>query len=114
MSINKLKAEKILTFDDVEYKVRLSLDTIIRIEDKLGMGLFKFASNITQGDFTTNQIISILTVSIRAGGNDVRDNDIKKLIAKIGLIEAIKITGELITLALNVDDQDQKKSEDLA
>ena len=115
MSINKLRSEKLLTFNDgVEYKARMSLDTIIRIEDKLGIGLFKLATNLTQGDFTTNQIISILTLAIRAGGNDVKDNDVKVLVEEIGLIEGIRITGELITLALNVDnDDDEKKSEEV-
>jgi len=114
MSINKMRAEKLLTFKNVEYKARMSLDTIIRIEDKLGIGLFKLATNLTQGDFTTNQIISILTLAIRAGGNDVKDNDVKVLVEEIGLIEGIRITGELITLALNVDnDNDEKKSEEV-
>tara|TARA_R110000772_G_scaffold76637_1_gene165355 strand:+ start:244 stop:576 length:333 start_codon:yes stop_codon:yes gene_type:complete len=109
-----MRAEKLLTFKNVEYKARMSLDTIIRIEDKLGIGLFKLATNLTQGDFTTNQIISILTLAIRAGGNDVKDNDVKVLVEEIGLIEGIRITGELITLALNVDnDNDEKKSEEV-
>ena len=39
------------------------------------------------------------------------------MIAEIGLLEAIKMTGELISLALNVDDDsesdDEKKSEEV-
>jgi len=112
MSINKLKAEKLLQFNDTEYKARMSLDTIIRIEQALNCSILKLGNKLAQADITMSEIISIVTLAIRAGGNNIQEKDVKGLIAEIGLLEAIKIAGELVTLALNVDDDtdDEKKS----
>mgnify|MGYP003110326007 CR=1 FL=1 len=111
MSINKLKAEKILKFGEVEYKAKMSLDTIIRIENLLNCSILKLGNKLAQGDITLTEIISIITLAIRGGGNDIKDNDIKGHVSEIGLIESIKMAGELVTLALNVDDDSEKKSE---
>ena len=112
MTVNRLKAETILKFGDVEYKANMSLDTIIRLEDKLGMGIFELGTKFSKGQFRINQIISILALAIRAGGNDVKDSDIKILVSNVGVVESVKITSDLITLALNVEIEGEKKSEE--
>tara|TARA_R100000773_G_scaffold44669_1_gene47216 strand:+ start:3123 stop:3407 length:285 start_codon:yes stop_codon:yes gene_type:complete len=90
----------------------MSLDTIIRIEQALNCSILKLGNKLAQADITMSEIISIVTLAIRAGGNNIQEKDVKGLIAEIGLLEAIKIAGELVTLALNVDDDtdDEKKS----
>lgn len=112
MSINNLKAEKLVKFNDDEYKARMSLDTIIRIENALGISILKLGNKLSQADITMSEIIAVITLALRAGGNNLQDKDVKKLISEIGLLEAIKMCGELVTLALNVDDDtDEKKSQ---
>jgi len=112
MSINKLRAEKLLQFNDKEYKARMSLDTIIRIEQALGCSILKIGNKLAQADITMTEMINVITLAIRAGGNNVQEKEVKGLVAEIGLLEAIKMAGELVTLALNVDDdtEDEKKS----
>ncbi len=112
MSINKLKAEKLLKFNDDEYKARMSLDTIIRIEQALNCSILKLGNKLAQADITMTEIISVITLALRSGGNNLQDKEVKGMIAQIGLLEAIKMAGELVTLALNVDDDtaDEKKS----
>ena len=112
MSINKLRAEKILLFNDKEFKAKMSLDTIIRIEQALGCSILKLGNKLAQADITMTEIISVITLAIRAGGNNLQDKEVKGLVSEIGLIEAIKMAGELVTLALNVDeDNDEKKNQ---
>ena len=112
MSINTLKAEKTLNFGDKTFKARMSLDTVIRIEEALGSSILKVGQKLSGGDLSMTDVISILTLSIRAGGNDTKDNDVKELVAEVGLVEAIKICGELITLALTTSDsKDSSDSE---
>ena len=112
MSINKLRAEKILLFNDKEFKAKMSLDTIIRIEQALGCSILKLGNKLAQADITITEIISVITLALRAGGNNLQDKEVKGLISEIGLLEAIKMAGELVTLALNVDDDtDEKKSQ---
>jgi len=112
MTVNRLKGETILKFNDVEYKANMSLDTIIRLEEKVGLGIFELATRFSKGEFKVNQIISILTTAIRGGGNDVKDSDIKRLVNDIGIVQAVKITADLITFALNVEEEGEKKSEE--
>jgi hypothetical protein len=109
MSTNPIKAEKILNFKDKTYKARMSLDTIMRIEEALGCSILKVGNKLTTADITLLEIINILTLSIRAGGNDVNENDIKGLVSEVGLVESIKLTGELLTLALNVEPNNTEK-----
>ena len=112
MSINRLRAEKILLFNDKEFKAKMSLDTIIRIEQALGCSILKLGNKLAQADITMTEIISVITLALRAGGNNLQDKEVKGLISEIGLLEAIKMAGELVTLALNVDDDtDEKKSQ---
>ena len=118
MSINKLKAEKLLTFNDgVEYKARMSLDTCVRIEQATGFAMLGIASRLQESQLTITQMIQIITLGVRAGGNDVKEKDIKKLISDIGLVETVTMCSELILLALNVpqeDSDEEKKSEELS
>jgi hypothetical protein len=113
MSTNPIKAEKIINFGEKSYKARMSLDTIIRIEEALGCSVLKIGTKLTQADLTTSEVIAILTLSVRAGGNDIKDNDIKEAVSTIGLVEAIKITGELLTLALDTGDSVSEKKTNL-
>ena len=111
MTVNSLKAEKILNFKDKTYKARMSLDTIMRVEEALGTSILKVGNKLTTADITLLDIITILTLAIRAGGNDVKESDIKQNVSEVGLVEAMKLTGELLSLALNVDpDNSEKKS----
>ncbi len=112
MSVNPLKAEKILNFpNDKSYKARMSLDTIIRIEQALGMSILKVGQKLANAEVTLTEVISILTYSIKSGGNDVSENDIKGMISEMGLLNSIKMTGELIAQALDVDTNSEKKTD---
>ncbi len=110
---NLLKAETTLNFpNDVSYKAKMSLDTIMGIESALGTSILKVANKLSTGELSLMEIITIMTLSIRAGGNDVKDADIKKLVSDLGLIESIKTAGDLLTLALDTGEkEDEKKSE---
>ena len=110
---NLLKAETTLKFpNDVSYKAKMSLDTIMGIESALGTSILKVANKLSTGELSLMEVITIMTLSIRAGGNDIKDSDVKKLVSDLGLIESIKTAGDLLTLALDTGEkEDEKKSE---
>jgi len=110
---NLLRAETTLKFpNDVSYKAKMSLDTIMGIESALGTSILKVANKLSTGELSLIEIITIMTLSIRAGGNNIKDSDVKKLVSDIGLIESIKTAGDLLTLALDTGEkEDEKKSE---
>ncbi len=114
MSTNQIRAEKLLTFKDKEYKARMSLDTIIRIETILKISILEIGGLLSDGKLHLSQQIQILTLAIRGAGNNISEKEVKQLISSIGMIESIKMIGELITLALDVDpdnSDEEKKSE---
>jgi hypothetical protein len=89
----------------------MSLDTIKRVENACGMGFMGIAQSLQTGNITTEKMESILYLAIRAGGSDVNQTDISILTDKIGYIETVKITGELLALALDVQlDNTEKKT----
>ena len=111
MSTNPIKAEKVLNFKDKTYKARMSLDTLMRIEEALGCSILKVGNKLSTADINTVDNLESKEKSIRAGGNDITENDVKGLVSDIGIVEGMKMTGELLTLALNVDpDNSEKKS----
>ena len=105
MTTNPIKAEKQLRFGQTSYKARMSVDTSLRIEESTGFSILKVGQKLSTGDLTLLETINILTLSIRAGGNDINENTVKGLVSEIGLVESIKQVGELLALALNVDTQ---------
>ena len=111
MSTNPLKAEKIINFGEKSFKARMSFDTIIRVEQALGTSIMKIGTKLTQAELTMTEVVAILTLAIRAGGNDIKDNEVKEAISSVGIVEAIKVTGELLTLALSTgEDSSEKKT----
>ena len=114
MSQNKLRAEKQLEFGDKTYTARISIDVILKIEQALGCSIVKVGTKLASADLTIGETITILTLSVRAGGNDIKDSDMKRMIAEIGLVESLKMCGELLTLALDTGEDNpdtlQKKT----
>tara|TARA_R100000655_G_scaffold103499_1_gene149994 strand:+ start:320 stop:664 length:345 start_codon:yes stop_codon:yes gene_type:complete len=114
MSQNKLRAEKQLEFGDKTYTARISLDVVSRIEQALGCSILKVGTKLASADLTINETMTILLLSIRAGGNDIKDSDMKQMIAEVGLVESLKMCGDLLTLALDTGEDNtdtfQKKT----
>lgn len=112
MSQNVMRAEKNLLINNKEYKAKMSVDTIMRIEDSLGGSIFGIAKKFEIPDVRVNELLVIIYQCVRAGGHDITEKDIKSYISSVGIVEATKTAGALIVLGLNVDsNNDQKKSE---
>ena len=114
MSQNKLRAEKQLEFGDKTYTARISIDVILKIEQTLGCSILKTGTKLASADLTIGETMTILLLSIRAGGNDIKDSDVKQMVAEVGLVESLKMCGELLTLALDTGEDNpdtlQKKT----
>jgi|TARA_Y100000114_G_scaffold149650_1_gene164068 hypothetical protein len=83
------------------YNGRVTIDSVLRIEQACGLSVLKIAQALSEGALTTTQIISILTPVIRGGGNDVNEKDIGNAIWDGGLAEAIKCVGEIVGVILS-------------
>ena len=109
---NPIRAEKTIKVGDSEYKARMSLDTIMRLEDSLGTSILKVGQKLMAQDITQRECLIILTLCIRAGGNDIEEKQITKLMSQQDLVKTITTIGELFSLALqtNNSESSEKKS----
>tara|TARA_R110002126_G_scaffold63858_3_gene163768 strand:- start:6780 stop:7064 length:285 start_codon:yes stop_codon:yes gene_type:complete len=89
----------------------MSMDAVIRIEQEFGTTILKIGKMLQEHDITVMHCVKFLTIAIRSGGNDIDENKIKEIINAQPYLETIKMIGELISLALDVDDDGEKKNQ---
>jgi hypothetical protein len=109
---NPLKGEIEIELGGETYKTRLTIDSIIQIEDAVGCGIIKLAQNMGEADIRMKDIIAVLLPAIRGGGKDVQENDVKKIVQNAGLVPSTKAVAEILTGSLMPDDavpEEQKK-----
>ena len=102
---NPKRGELTITLGQKKYKARVTMDVVMRIERSVGKGIIKLASSLSQADVSAEEIVNIITPVVRAGGNDVKDADIKKDIWEAGLAEGIRVCSEIIALVLNAGEE---------
>lgn len=112
---NPLKAQVDINLGGTDYAARLTIDSIIKIEEKVGCGILKLATRMGEADIRMVDLISVLTPALRGGGNDVKDHDVKLIIGEVGIVESAKAVAELLaqSLAPPSSDGDDKKKEEL-
>lgn len=98
---NPKRGEMTIALGEKTYQARVTMDVVMRIERSLGKGIIKIASSLSEADISTEQIVNIITPVVRAGGNDIKDVDIKKDLWDAGLAEGIRVCSEIIALVLN-------------
>lgn len=113
---NPLKAQVDINLGGTDYKARLTVDAIIRIEEKVGCGIIKLATKMADADIRMTDLISVLTPALRGGGNDVREGDVKKMVSEVGIVETAQVVAELLTSSLSPpreegEEEDKKKEE---
>lgn len=98
---NKLRGEVKIDLGGVEHTARLTIDSIIRLEEKEGESLIKMASRLADADMTTAKIVSILHLALRGGtGKDLSESEVKKMVWEAGLASGMKAVGEVLSASL--------------
>jgi hypothetical protein len=87
---------------DKNYKARLTIDAIMQIEDAVGCGIIKLAQNMAEGDIRMTHLINVLTPALRGGGNDLQENDVKKIVQKVGIVSSTNVVAEILMKTLEV------------
>jgi len=98
-----MKAQVDVTLGSKSYKARLTVDSIIQIEQSCGCGIIKLATRMAEADIMMSDIINVLTPALRGGGQDIQVNDVKKIVGEVGIVEAARVVAELLTQSLTTD-----------
>ena len=108
MTSNPLKGEVKINLGGTEYVARLSIDSIIRLEEREGESLIKMASNLSDADMGIGRIVSILYMALRGGMHkDFSEHDIKAIVGSGGIASAMKACGEILTASLMPEGADE-------
>ena len=97
---NQFKGELEVKLGNQTFKTKLTIDACIRIESALNTSLVKLATRLTEGDLTITDISNIITPAIRGGGNNLSHSEITKLIFENGMVEGLRVCGEILTNVL--------------
>lgn len=98
--MNPRRGEVSLQLGATQYKGRVTLDVLVRIESTLGCGLVKIAQRLQEGDLRVSDILAIITPVVRAGGNDIDQKQIGDVVWAAGLAEGMRVAGEILAVAL--------------
>jgi len=108
---NPLKGEIEIELGGQTYKCRLTIDSLVKIEDELDAGILELASNIAEAKVRVRTLLTVLRYALRGGGNDFDDRKIKEIITETGVIQASGVVAQL--LADSLTDPEAKSEGDV-
>jgi len=97
---NPLKGEIEIELGGQTYKCRLTIDSLVKIEDELDKGILELAHDISQARVRVKTLIAVLRYALRGGGNDFDDKKIKEIITNSSLLEASTTVAQLLADSL--------------
>ena len=105
---NPLKGQIEVTLGSQTYKCRLTIDSLVRIEDELDTGILELAQNIAQAKVRIRTLLVVLRHALRGGGNDFDDKKVGQIISDIGIVSASTEVAKLLVATLNDNDSDEE------
>jgi hypothetical protein len=97
---NPLKGEIEIELGGETYKCRLTIDSLVKIEDELDKGILELANDISQARVRVKTLITVLKYALRGGGNDFDEKNIKEIITKSTILESSTIVAQLLADSL--------------
>ena len=77
--MNPLKGEVPLELNGETYKCRLTIDSLVQIEEELGLGIIEIVTELSNAKVRIKWLLVILYHALRGGGNDFDDKKIKRI-----------------------------------
>jgi len=111
---NQFRGELEVNLGKKKYKTRLTVDSLIRLETTTGQSLIKLTQRLSEGNLTLTEIASIITPALRGGGEDIKEDEVAKIIYQSGVADGIRVCGELLSNVLSggsEDDEEKKEVE---
>ena len=105
---NPLKGQIEVTLGSETYKARLTIDSLVKIEEELDTGILELAQNISQAKVRIKTLLVVLRYALRGGGNDFDEKQVGQIISNIGIITASTEVAKLLVATLNDNDSDEE------
>ena len=105
---NPLKGQIEVTLGSETYKCRLTIDSLVKIEDELDTGILELAQNIAQAKVRIRTLLVVLRYALRGGGNDFDEKTVGQIISDVGIVTASTEVAKLLVSTLNDNDSDEE------
>lgn len=109
--VNPNRGELEVKLAEEVYQAKVTLDSIVRMEQSLGMSIVRIAQNLAAAELTTEQISTILLISLRGGGNKLDKRDVDRLVWNSGLVASMAVVGEILSAVLGGDGEGNVEAE---
>nr|WP_288145137.1 GTA-gp10 family protein [Marinobacter sp.] len=87
------------------FKARVTVDNISRIEAQLDTTIMQLAQRLSDGSLKITDQVAVLTPVIRAGGNNVNEKEISELVFG-SMVDSLKAIGEIVSNVLSVGEDE--------
>ena len=113
---NKFRGELKVKLNKTEYNTRLTLDGIMRIEQSTSKPILQCANDLMNSRLSMTDIVTIMTIAIRGGGNNMNQKQVGELLFESGMIEGMKVCSEVLSNTITggqKEDDEEKKQEEV-
>ena len=107
---NPLKGEIEIELGGETFKCRLTIDSLVKIEDELDKGILELATDISQAKVRLKVLLVVLRYALRGGGNDFDDRKMKQIITDTGIISASAVVAQLLSDSLSDPEEKEESS----
>ena len=97
---NPLKGEIEIELAGQIYKCRLTIDSLVKIEDELDKGILELATDISNAKVRLKTLLVVLRYALRGGGNDFDERKIKTILTDAGIITSSSVVAQLLADSL--------------
>ncbi len=98
---NPMRGQVEIALGSETYKCRLTIDSLIKIEEDLDEGILQLAQKIANADVRLKTLVTVLRYALRGGGNDMADKEVRQLISRVGLVSASTQVAVLLAATLS-------------
>tara|TARA_R100000084_G_C4508950_1_gene81617 strand:- start:111 stop:461 length:351 start_codon:yes stop_codon:yes gene_type:complete len=108
---NPLKGQVEVSLGTETYKCRLTIDSLVKIENELDMGILGIATKMGNADVRIYELSVVLRYALRGGGNDIDQKEIFKIIEDAGIVSSSKAVAQLLADVLSDPNEKKKQAE---
>ena len=108
---NPKRGEMSLEIGEKQFKVKITMDTLMRIETAIGKGILKVAQGLSVGEMSATEMVAILTPILRSGGKDLKEKDVANIIWEAGFAEGLKAVAEVIAFVIGGNEGNEAEAE---
>lgn len=110
---NPYRGELEIKLGNQTYKTRMTVDSLIRLENRLGQSIVQLTTKLSEGHLSLTEMGFLIHSALKGGGNDMDENKVNQLIYESGITDGMRVCGELLANVLQGGQREnEKKSEE--